>query len=203
MAAVLGITGPSGAGKSVFACLLAGKGFTVLDCDAIYAGMTAGPSPCMSELLANFGPSVVRPDGSLDRAAMAAEVFAPGAGDRLSLLNRITHRYVLDAVRERTAASPDGLFAVDAPLLFQSGYGSECLATVAVLAPYGARLERLLGRDGAAKEALEARLASSPDDAWYVERCTWTVYNSGSLEGLRRSADGIAADFIRKAGAGS
>jgi len=81
-------------------------------------------------------------------------------------------------------------------LLFQSGFDRECTCTVAVLAPYRVRLERLLDRDGMrrSEDELKARMDAAPADSWYIERCTWTVFNSGTPEGLRLSAAGIARD---------
>lgn len=194
---VIGITGPSGAGKSVFCSFLRDEGFAVLDCDGIYRSLTCGPSQCMDDIISVFGPSAAAADGSLDRNYISSIVFSPGSEDRLGTLNRITHGYVLKEVRSAIASGkPGSLFAVDAPLLFQSGFDSECTCTVAVLAPYTVRLERLLSRDGdrRSEQDLRDRMNAAPPDSWYIERCTWAVFNSGTAEGLRLSARGIVRD---------
>lgn len=192
---VLGVTGPTGAGKSVFCGFMEKTGYTVLDCDRIYAEITSGPSACMSEIISAYGKEAANADGSLNRRAISAIVFAPGNRDKLELLNRITHKYVLDEVRSRIKASDRVGCLVDAPLLFQSGFESECDATLCVLAPFETRLSRLLERDGASREALIARMNAAPDDMWYIKRCRWTVYNSGNLGLLETAANEIAREI--------
>ena len=192
----IGITGPSGAGKSLFCSRLAERGWTVLDCDAIYHDLTDAPSPCTEELSArwNFGKKILRPDGSLDRRALAAKVFAPGAEKRLARLNKITHKYIRAEVRaRRDAALASGCpgVLIDAPLLFQSGFDEECDKTVALLAPEADRLRRLLARDGLDEAALRARLAAAPDDDYYTSRADYTVMNTGDLAALEAEAERI------------
>lgn len=195
MSFILGVTGPSGAGKSLFCKAFADRGYKVLDCDEIYAGLVAGPSACMVEIAAHFGPSAVNPDCSLNRKNVAAAVFAKDGTERLALLNAITHKYVLAEIKKEISTSDAPGFVVDAPLLFQSGFDAECCATVAVLAPYGTRLSRLLSRDGASEEAIRARMDAAPDDVWYVRKCTWTVFNSGSPEAMVKAAGDILREL--------
>lgn len=196
----IGITGPSGAGKSVFCSILAERGWLWLDCDAIYHGLTDAPSPCTEELSrrGNFGKKILNADGSLNRRALAAKVFAPGAEKRLARLNRITHKYILAEVRMRRdaaeAAGAAGIL-IDAPLLFQAGFDAECDATVALLAPEEERVRRLCARDGLDEAAIRARLAAAPDDSFYTSRADFTVMNTGDLAALCREADRITADL--------
>lgn len=194
----IGVTGPSGAGKSLFCSILQSRGWLWLDCDEIYHSLTDTPSACTEELSrrGNFGKGILRPDGSLDRRALAAKVFAPGAEKRLERLNKITHKYVLDVVRaRRDAALKDDIpgVVIDAPLLFQAQFDRECDATVALLAPYGDRLQRLMRRDGLSEDAIRARLAAAPDDAYYTARATFTVINNGDRAALEAEADRITA----------
>lgn len=189
----IGITGPSGAGKSRFCRILEEEGWVLLDCDAIYHELTDVPSACTEELSArwNFGKKILRPDGSLDRRALAAKVFAPGAEKRLARLNKITHKYILAEVRaRRDAALGAGCVGVliDAPLLFQAGFDAECDFTVAVTAPEADRVQRLLLRDNLDEAAIRARLAASPDDSYYTSRADVTVINIGDREDLARDA---------------
>lgn len=184
----LGVTGPSGSGKSLICSLLGSMGFTILDCDAIYHGLTDVPSDCTRELEAEFGAGILRADGSLDRRALAALVFAPGAEPRLERLNTITHKYVLTEVRRRIADGDEGSrgYVIDAPLLFQAGFDRECGSTVAVLAPEKLRVGRLMRRDGISEEAVRARLAAAEDDGWYFARADRVIWNDGGTDSLRK-----------------
>lgn len=194
---VIGVTGPSGAGKSLFCSFLAELGWRVLDADLIYRGLTDRPTACTRELALkkNFGPSVLLPDGSLDRRAMAKIVFSEDGGDKLKLLNEITHKYVISSTKRRLShpGSNRTGFVIDAPLLFQAGMEKHCDLTVAVIAPRELRSERIIARDSLAPEAAEARLSAAMPDSWFSERADVTVVNRGSADELRAEAEKAAA----------
>jgi len=199
---VIGVTGPSGSGKSKFCASLSQRGYLWLDCDRIYHELISAGTPLTRELSGPeaFGPSILAPDGSIDRRTLASAVFAPGAEDRLILLNKITHRYVKLEINRRMRAAAGSGFAgcvIDAPLLFEAGMKKKCDLTVAVLAPLGTRLSRLKERDRLPEDRLLERLAASKDDGWYVRRADEVIINDGSAEKLEAAADEIAARFAK------
>lgn len=185
---VIGVTGPSGAGKSLFCSYLEEMGCLHLDCDKIYHSLVDSPSECTRALEAEFGASVIKPDGSLDRIALGAIVFAPGADDRRKKLNEISHAFVLSEVRKAIKSTEKSCAIIDAPLLFEADFDKECDLTVALLAPAEARLARLTVRDNRSAEALRARIAAAPDDSFYSSRASFTVVNDGDAAGLREAA---------------
>src|ERR1700681_194138 len=144
---IIGLTGGIGAGKSAVADFFSRKGATIIDTDRIAREVVAPPSPVLDALVAEFGPGILRADGTLDRAALARAAF--GDRDRESRLNQITH----PAIRERTLAAMRALPAsamvvVVVPLLLQSGFDSYCDQVVSVVAPRAQRVERAMLRDG-------------------------------------------------------
>jgi len=195
---VIGVTGPSGAGKSLFCSGFARHGYLILDCDAIYHGMIDRVTPLTAELANVFGQSVISPDGSVDRAALAAVVFAPGAEEKRLLLNKITHAYVKKEIYRQLKSAPGAGYrgcVIDAPLLFEAGIGRRCDLTVALLADRQTRLGRIRERDGLPDDRLEMRLDASPDDSFYVKKADVTIINDGNPEKLVSEADRIAAQF--------
>ena len=62
----VGLTGGIGAGKSEVSQRLAAQGATVLDADAAARAVVAPGTPGLAEVVAAFGPGVLRPDGTLD-----------------------------------------------------------------------------------------------------------------------------------------
>lgn len=187
---ILGLTGPTGAGKSEAARLLQAAGIPVVDADQLAREVTAAGHPCLAELAAAFSPAVLRGDGTLDRAALAAAAFAtPEATARL---NAITHPHIL-ALSERYVrayweqGSP--LVAVDAPLLFESGMDRTCDHTVAVLAPAAVRQARICERDGITAEQASLRMHAQPSDAFYRERADEVLENNGDLAAFRQTVN--------------
>lgn len=188
---VIGVTGPSGAGKSLFCSYLEEMGCLHLDCDKIYHSLVDSPSDCTRALETEFGASVINPDGSLCRPALAEIVFAPGADELRGKLNEITHAFVLAEVRKAIKSTDKKCAVIDAPLLFEAEYEKECDLTVALLAPSEERLARLMARDNRPVEALRARMAAAPSDEFYSSRATVTVINDGNADNLKTAAHNI------------
>ncbi len=185
----VGLTGPSGAGKGTVASLFARYGVPSIDTDAVYHALLLPPSACLDELVGRFGDGILAPDGTLDRAALAATVFAPDAADALADLNRITHRHVLAEVRRQLADyARDGTPAVlvDAPQLFESGFDRECDRVLAVLAPREVRLSRIMARDGLDRARAEARLGAQRSDESFRALSDAVIVNDGAPADMER-----------------
>ena len=188
---VIGVTGPSGAGKSLFCSYLEELGCLHLDCDKIYHNLVDSPSECTHALETEFGSSVIKPDGSLDRIALGTIIFAPGADELRAKLNKITHAFVLDEVRKAITNTDKSCAIIDAPLLFEANFEKDCDFTVALLASPELRLSRLTLRDNRTAEALRARMNAAPADDFYSSRATYTVTNDGDADKLRSAAKEI------------
>ncbi len=192
---IIGLSGPSGAGKGYVASLLARYGVPSIDTDAVYHDLLIPPSPCLDELTARFGRAILDTNGHLDRAALAALVFAPGHEVDLAELNTITHRHILREVRrllDAYRATDTAAVLVDAPQLFESGFDRECDRVLSVLAPHDVRLSRILQRDGLTLDRAAARLAAQKPDAFFRERSDAILINDGTrpLDGeVRRLLD--------------
>ena len=183
----IGLTGPSGAGKGLIASLFARYGVPSIDTDAVYHALLMPPSACLDELVERFGQQVLRPDGTLDRAALSAVVFDSANADGLADLNRISHRHVLARVREtlgdyERAGVPAVL--VDAPQLFESGFDAECDKVLSVIAPRELRLARIIERDGLSLERATARLDAQLPEQIFRERADHVMINDGEIEPL-------------------
>ena len=142
---VIGLTGQTGAGKSTVSRVLADCGIPVVDCDRLAREAVKPGSECLLQLVRAFGRKILRPDGSLDRAGMAAMAFPDP--EKLAVLNRITHKAILQLLTNRLKeleAAGQSLVVVDAPTLFESGADRLCGAVVSVTAPEAFRLERIL-----------------------------------------------------------
>ena len=119
---VIGLTGQTGAGKSTVSRVLADCGIPVVDCDRLAREAVKPGSECLLQLVRAFGRKILRPDGSLDRAGMAAMAFPDP--EKLAVLNRITHKAILQLLKNRLKeleAAGQSLVVIDAPTLFESG----------------------------------------------------------------------------------
>ena len=196
---ILGLTGPSGAGKGVLAQRLHdAHGFVWIDTDAVYHDLTSAPSPCLDELQSAFGTGIIK-QGALDRPTLASIVFAKDAKDKLELLNRITHKHVMEKSRRQIdAARQSGArgAVLDAPLLFEAGADALCTHTAAVLADRAVRLHRIITRDGLTEQAAQKRLDAQKSDDFYRQRADFVIYNTGTAQELYASADALAKELV-------
>ena len=183
----IGLTGPIGCGKSTVAGWLAELGAAVIDADAVAREVTGPGMPAADAIADAFGPEVVRPDDSLDRAALGRIVFADPAA--LARLEAIVHPAVRPVILERMAlAVADGAPAVvvEAIKLVEGGLATLCDEVWLVTCGAEEQLRRLLGRGAAADDA-EARIAAQ---SGLVERltpaATRVIDTSGSVSAARK-----------------
>jgi dephospho-CoA kinase len=196
---VVGLTGGIGTGKSTVSRLLAELGAEVIDSDAIVHELQAPGTPLLAAIEEAFGPEVIRPDGSLDRAAVASIVFRDEASRRR--LNALVHPAVgretarrLEAARARGAR----LVILDIPLLFETrlaGRASRAnlgaTAVVVVYAPRELQVRRLVERNGYERAEAERRVEAQLPIEEKRERADYVIDNSGSLEETRRQVQAL------------
>ncbi len=191
---IIGITGPSGSGKGAASSYLYSKGAKIIDADAVYHSLITPPSPCIDELVSAFGKGILLEDGGIDRKSLSKLVFGDENKEKLSLLNKITHKYVIERINE-TLADYESAGAVacviDAPLLIEAGIHKDCGVTVAVLANKDTRIERIMQRDGIDRSAAEIRVNSQKPDEFYKDNSHETVYNDGDLASLAQNIESI------------
>ena len=194
---LIAVTGGIASGKSAVSRRLAEHGALVIDADQIARDVVEPGEPALARLAEAFGPGIIRPDGSLDRAALGAIAFADP--EKVALLNSITH----PAIQERTqrlfaeaaAAHPDGVLVYDVPLLagVRSDRTSEFRFIVAVEADPETRVRRMVELRGMSEADARARIASQATDEQRREIADWIIDTNGSIEETNAQADALWA----------
>ena len=184
-APVVGLTGGIGSGKSTVAAMLGARGAVVVDCDAIGRQVIEPEGRAYARVIERFGREIVRDDGHIDRAALAAIVFR----DEVSLaeLNAISHPAIDAEIAERIAAAPaDAIVVLDMAVLVETKLGAGQYDKVVVVeTPLEVRLARLATR-GMSEHDARARIASQASDEQRRAVADHIVDNGGDLESLRR-----------------
>ena len=193
---VIGLCGGSGAGKGFVGKMFSERGFAVIDTDAVYHRLVSEKSPCLDELVENFGEGILGGDGSLNRGALAAIAFSTPELSRR--LNEVTHKHVLGEVRKIIAGLPKSArgVLVDAPMLFESGFDKECDTVIGVIAPREIRLFRIMQRDGISRERAEARISAQLSDDKIENMCSYVIYNDGEAD-LTERVDEICKTILK------
>jgi len=194
---MVGLTGGIGSGKSTVAGILAKRGAVVIDADAIARMVVEPGKPALDALAEAFGPEILRPDGSLDRSALAERAFV--TDETRKRLEAITHPAIAEEFFAQIANAPaGGIIVHDVPLLVESTRGYEYGAVIVVEAPTEARLARLEAR-GVPRADAERRMALQASDEERRAVATWVLDNSGDPADLERQIDAIWPDLEGRA----
>lgn len=189
----IGLTGGIASGKSVAAQRFAELGAVVIDSDVLAREAVRPGSAGLEAVVDAFGPGVLAGDGSLDRPALAAIVFADPA--RRAALDAIVHPVVrrLSAEREAAAVAGDGSVIVvhDIPLLVETGQADSFHMVVVVHAPAVLRVERLVRLRGMDRDHAEARVASQAPDDVRLAAADAVLDGTGSDNDLRTQVDDL------------
>jgi dephospho-CoA kinase len=196
---LVGLTGGIGSGKSTVASMLAARGAVVVDADDLARRAVETGTPGFERVRETFGDAVLRPDGLLDREALAAVVFRdPEARRKLEAIVHPEVARLFMEERERHAEASVLVYAV--PLLVENNLQGMFDVVVVVTAAPETRLARLEQRGLQAAAARDRMAAQLPDEE--RERVADVVIrNDGSMEDLERRVDELWADLTRRAAA--
>jgi dephospho-CoA kinase len=173
---VIGLTGGIGGGKSAAAQILGAKGAYIIDADAVSKRVSAPGTECNERLKAAFPTCVA--DGVLQRSLLKKLVFSDMGS--LKLLNSITHPYILAAITDE--ARNKGLVAVEASLLFESGFNRLCDVTLGIFASLTVRRERVIKRDNIAAQLADSIMGAQLDQNELRNKCDYRIDNDGDIK---------------------
>lgn len=198
---LFGLTGGIASGKSTVAARFRAQGLPVIDADVLAREVVAPGTDGLAEVVRAFGPEVLLPDGSLDRARVAAIVFADP--DKRRQLNAIVHPRIAALTAERAAALSargEPLACYEAALLVENRLADAFRPLVVVAAPEEVQLARVMARDGISAEQARARLAAQLPLADKIAVADYVIDNAGDRAATERQADEVLASIRARVG---
>ncbi len=190
---VIGLTGGIAAGKSVVSARLAQLGAVVIDADVLAREAVAPGTPGLEAVRRRFGDDVLAPDGSLDRAALGALVFAdPRARTDLNaIVHPEVHRLYRERLQSLEASDPRAIVVYDVPLLVEARSADEFAAVVVVHAPADLRVERLVALRGMERASALDRVAAQASDDERLAVADVVIDTSGTLAHTIEQVDAL------------
>ncbi|MBC8137165.1 MAG: dephospho-CoA kinase [Fibrella sp.] len=195
---VLGITGGIACGKSFVTRLFAQWGARTASADEDARTVVLPGSATLAAVLAAF-PDARSPEGTLDRAILAARIFGDAAAR--ARLEGIMHPAIFvemqTAIQRARAMTDAPLFAYEVPLLFEKERGPLFDATLAVVCTpetQAARLqerERLAGRPLLSPEQIAERLSAQLPNTEKARRADFVVHTDGTLTDTESQARAV------------
>jgi len=185
----VGLTGGIGSGKSVVADAFASRGVDVTDTDRLAHALTAPGEPGHSAVLATFGPSFRRTDGTLDRAGLRRLVFTHP--DARSALEAILHPLIRDAADREMArwTGPYGILVV--PLLLERAGASRVDRVLVVDCPEDVQLRRVAARSALSDDEVRAIMATQLARPERLARADDVIDNSGPVTAIAPQVEAL------------
>jgi len=178
---LVGLTGGIATGKSTVSAMFRGLGCVIIDADLLAREVVEPGEPAYVDIVAEFGPDVVQPDGILDRKRLGAIVFADPA--RRRRLEGVTHPRIRERferrLQELTEQGFAGLVIFDAPVMIESGNDKNMDRLVVVTTDEATQRARLRARDHADELEAERKMASQMPVAEKARLADYVIDNSG------------------------
>ena len=197
---VIGLTGGIGSGKTMATNHFARLGITIVDADLASRVVVEPGQPALREIADRFGPDVLAADGSLNRAALRAIVFAdPEARKELE---RITHPRIAEEIARQLTASTSPYTILVSPLLFESGQSRFAQRTVLVDTTEALQRKRAAQRDGVSEEQIESIMAVQMSRAKRQELADDIILNDGDIQHLHQAVEALHERYLKLAKGG-
>lgn len=180
---VLGLTGGIACGKSTISQTLYELGAVIVDGDLLSRELTADGGAALPDIRAAFGDGVFHPDGTLNRRALGAVVFADDtARDKLdAIMQPLLLTLILRSI-EDARLSGAAVCVLDMPLLYEKDLDRLCDRVWCAYIPRETQLARLMQRDGFTPEEAENRLRSQLPAEEKAARADVVIDTSGPMD---------------------
>lgn len=201
---LIALTGGIASGKSLVSQRLSELGAVLVDADVLAREVVEPGAPALNRIVDVFGPGILRADGSLDRAALGAIVFADPAS--LATLNSITHPAIWARAKElfdaAAAADPNAIVVYDVPLLVEASEERPLRfdRVIVVEAPVETRVDRMVEQRGMTRDEALARIQSQATDEQRRAAADDIIDNSGTRDETHRQVDDLWALLRGSAG---
>ena len=164
----LGCTGGIGSGKSYVSRIFAQLGYPVYFSDDRAKFLYDTDKKLLGQMVALLGEDILK-DGRLDRGIVASRIF--GNKELLAQVESFVHPAVLadferwkENICRDENNTPDFVI-FESAILLETPLVKSCADKImTVVAPYELRIERVIKRDNASREQIEARIAKQWSD---------------------------------------
>ena len=196
---LVGLTGGLASGKSTLASLLARRGAIVVDADELSRRAVAPGTPGLARIVDTFGREVLDASGSLDRAALAAVVFADR--EKRRVLESIVHPEVFRLLGRVVNGyrATDAVVVFDAPLIVETGFHEACDLVVVVSSPLEAQVARVVRTREMSEDEARKRIASQAPPAERERHADIVIRNDGTLDQLEEHVESLWKELQQRA----
>jgi dephospho-CoA kinase len=198
------LTGGIASGKSVVAEVFGSRGFYLHSADDSGRELMSPGGAAYAPIIERFGPSILADGRAIDRAALAAILFADPEARKF--VEGIVHPLVLSALRaDATRLEHEGrtdVFVSESALTFEAGLAGEFDRIVVVHCDPEIQIGRLMVRDGLDRAEALARIAAQLPVAEKIAQADYAIDTSGPFEETMARSEAVASRLLDEARAG-
>jgi|DEB19_MinimDraft_2_1074335.scaffolds.fasta_scaffold30547_1 dephospho-CoA kinase len=195
---LVGLTGGIAAGKSTVAKRWAEYGAVEIDADQLARDVIAPGTSGAAELREVFGEDVFNEDGTLNRAALGAEVFSKP--ERLKQLEAIIHPRVKKLAQQLIETqAEDAIVIYNVPLLVEASVDLPFDKIVTVEAPAEKQIDRLVSIRNMDRGEAERRISSQASPAQRANAADIILNSNQDLHKLLKDTDQLWKQIVREA----
>jgi dephospho-CoA kinase len=179
----VGLTGGIASGKSTAAKFFGALGVPIIDTDQLARDVVEPGQPPLERLVERFGPSILTPDGHLDRPVLRTIAFsdAKARADLEALLHP-----AIGAAAEARSSEVGGIYQILViPLLVEKSLGAQLDRVVVVDCDEELQIRRLQARDGSTLEQARAILNAQTSRAARLKAAHDVIKNDGDMSAVR------------------
>ncbi|WP_249870898.1 dephospho-CoA kinase [Oceanobacillus saliphilus] len=196
MSLSIGLTGSIGSGKSTVSLMFDDFNIPVVDADKIAREVVEPGENAYEQVVETFGKSILRKDGTLDRPALGAIIFADES--KRKLINSIVHpaiRKKMLYLRDKHLKSGAKCVVLDIPLLFESGLTDYVDRTIVVYVDEAVQLNRLMSRDNYTEDEATQRIQSQMSMKEKVKLADAVIDNNGTKADSYEQVEKLLKDW--------
>lgn len=197
MTFVVGITGGIGSGKSAVTAQLEKYGITIADADIAARIIVQPGQPALKAIAQHFGQQILTADGTLDRAALRALVFADD--DARAWLEQLTHPLIGEEIRAQLQQSRSPYTVLSSPLLLETRQRELVDYMVVVDVPPETQLARTVARDGNDEAQVKRIMAAQINRSDRLAQADVVLDNSGGLAELELAVEALHQNLLTRA----
>ena len=197
----VGLTGGIATGKSTVSSMFVDYGAHHIDADALARDAVAPGQPALREIVATFGPGMLRADGTLKRDRLADVVFKD-AGKR-ERLEAIVHPYVFAEEERRysqiAAKNPRAVVLFNAALLIETGAYKTKDRVIVVTTDEPTQIARLMARDQLTESQARARIGAQMPLSEKIKVAHYVIDGNLPIDQLRKEVARIFKELTQLA----
>jgi dephospho-CoA kinase len=193
----LALTGGIATGKSTARARFEELGIPTVDADEIARKLPRRHSEALEAIVRRFGPAILNRNGTLNRRALGAVVFAnPDARlDLEAILHPAVYRAIQAWFEHLELLGRHRIGLADIPLLYETGRHAGFDKVIVTWCREDLQLARVVARGFTEPEALQ-RMAAQLPSAEKAKRADYVIDTSGPKEDTLRQIDALFDELV-------